>query len=70
MQNVAAQTTTPAATAKPKKAPSAAITAMRERQKKCGAGWKAAKKAGKVEKDMTWPKYWSACNKRLKAAGG
>ena len=42
---------------------------MRERQRKCGAEWKAAKAAGKVEKGTTWPKYWSACNKRLKTAG-
>ena len=41
---------------------------MRERQKKCGAEWKEAKAAGKVDKGVTWPKYWSACNKRLKAA--
>ena len=45
------------------------VTAMRERQKKCGAEWRETKAAGKVEKGMTWPKYWSACNKRLKAAG-
>jgi hypothetical protein len=38
-----------------------------ERQRKCGAEWKEAKAAGKVEKGMTWPKYWSACNTRLKA---
>ena len=58
--------------AKPKKAkkpPSAGQQAMHERQKKCGAEWKAAKKAGKIEKGMTWPKYWSACNKRLKTGG-
>ena len=48
---------------------SAATTAMRTRQKQCGAEWKAAKKAGTVEKGMKWPKYWSACNKRLKGAG-
>lgn len=42
--------------------------AARERQKKCGEEWKAAKAAGKVQKGMTWPKYWSACNKRLKGA--
>ena len=65
MLGAVAQTTT----AKPKKAPSPAVAAMRERQKKCGAEWKAAKAAGKVEKGMTWPKYWSACNKRLKAGG-
>ena len=43
--------------------------AMREREKKCGAEWRAAKKAGKIQKGTTWPKYWSACNKRLKAGG-
>ena len=47
---------------------SAVVAAMRERQKKCGADWKEAKAAGKVEKGATWPKYWSACNKRLKEA--
>jgi len=67
----AAQTTTPAApaTAKPKKPPTPGQIAARERQKKCGAEWKAAKAAGKIEKGMKWPQYWSACNKRLKAGG-
>ena len=55
---------------KAKKPPTAAQLAERERIKKCGAEWKAAKAAGKVEKGMKWPQYWSACNKRLKAAGG
>lgn len=54
--------------AKAKKPPSAGMLAMRERQKKCGAEWKEAKAAGKIEKGMKWPKYWSACNKRLKGA--
>ncbi len=65
------QSAAPADPAKPKatKPPTAAQTAARERQKKCGAEWKEAKAAGKVEKTMTWPKYWSACNKRLKTAG-
>jgi hypothetical protein len=40
--------------------------AARERQKRCGAEWREAKKAGKIEKGMTWPKYWSRCNARLK----
>jgi hypothetical protein len=53
---------------KAKKEPSAGMLAARERQKKCGAEWKEAKAAGKIEKGMTWPKYWSACNKRLKGA--
>ena len=38
----------------------------RERQRQCGREWREAKKAGKVDKGMTWPKYWSACNSRLK----
>lgn len=46
---------------------SAGRRAARERQKQCGAEWREARAAGKVEKTMTWPKYWSACNTRLKA---
>jgi len=38
----------------------------RERQRQCGREWREAKKAGQIEKGMTWPKYWSACNTRLK----
>ncbi len=60
--------TTAAPTAKTKKPPSAGQVALRERQKKCGAEWKAAKAAGKIETGMKWPKFWSACNKRLKSA--
>jgi hypothetical protein len=61
---------TPVATPQSKtKPPSGGQKAMRERQRTCGSEWKAAKAAGKVEKGMTWPKYWSACNKRLKTAG-
>jgi hypothetical protein len=54
--------------AKNKKEPSAAQLAARERQKKCAAEWKEAKAGGKTEKGATWPKFWSDCNKRLKAA--
>jgi hypothetical protein len=57
----------PAKPAAAKKQPGAGFKAARERQKKCGAEWKEAKAAGTVAKDMKWPKYWSACNKRLKA---
>lgn len=55
------------APAKPAKEPAGA---MRARQKKCGAEWKA-QKADLLKKDpkLKWPKYWSACNKRLKEAG-
>lgn len=74
IQSASAQTapaTTDAAkpAAKSKKPPSAGQIAARERQKKCGAEWKAAKAAGKIEKGMKWPQYWSACNKRLKGGG-
>ena len=55
-------------TAKTKKEPSAGQLAARERQKKCAAEWKETKAAGKTEKGATWPKFWSDCNKRLKAA--
>lgn len=58
----------PMAAAKPVAArqPSAAMNAMHDRQRKCGAMWKADKAAGKVPAGQTWPKYWSACNARMK----
>jgi hypothetical protein len=66
-----AATPAPAAApaAKKKVSRSASRAAFHERQKKCAAEWKEAKAAGKIEKGMKWPKFWSACNKRLKAAG-
>ncbi len=71
VQSSAAQSTAPAPakTAKSEKPQSASQVALRDRQNKCGAEWKAAKTAGKIEKGMKWPQYWSACNKRLKAGG-
>jgi hypothetical protein len=71
VQSASGQTAKPATTAKKKakRPPTPGQIAARARQKKCGAEWRAAKAAGKVEKGMTWPKYWSACNKRLKAGG-
>jgi hypothetical protein len=39
------------------------------RERACAADWKAAKAAGKVPAGMTWPKYWSECDKRKKAQG-
>jgi hypothetical protein len=47
--------------------PSAAMAAMHDRQRKCGAQWKADKAAGRIPAGQTWPKYWSACNTRLKS---
>ena len=74
LQSSQAQAPAPGAAAKPAKprataakpAPSGGRAAMLERQKKCGAEWREAKAGGKVEKGMTWPKFWSACNTRLK----
>jgi hypothetical protein len=62
------QASAPDKNAKPKREPSAGQLAARERQKKCAAEWKEAKAASKVDKATTWPKFWSACNKRLKSA--
>jgi len=74
----------PAATtaAKPAAAPAAAAPAAagekpltpnqlaaRERIKKCGAEWTAAKEAGKLPAGQKWPQYWHECSVRLKAAG-
>lgn len=68
-QTAAGSTTTTTAATKPKRPLTPGQIAARERMKKCAAEWKEAKAAGKVEKGMKWPQYWSACNKRLKSAG-
>ena len=43
--------------------------AMIARERACGKEWRENKAAGKIEKGHTWPKYWSACNTRLKSQG-
>jgi hypothetical protein len=48
--------------------PSTGQMAARERQKTCGAEWKTAKEANKIEAGMKWPKFWSQCNARLKGS--
>jgi hypothetical protein len=55
-----------AAEMKPNKEPTAAQMAARERMTKCSAEWKEAKAGGKMEPGMKWPKFWSACNTRMK----
>ena len=50
----------------PKRELTAKQSAARERQAKCSAEWKQAKTEGKGEPGMKWPKFWSACNARLK----
>jgi hypothetical protein len=47
-------------------AQSPAMTAMHDRQRKCGQMWSADKAGGKIPAGQTWPKYWSACNTHLK----
>ena len=62
--------TPPAAETAPAAKPKSAQVALRERQKACAAEWKAKKKElMAADKKITWPKFWSACNKRLKDAG-
>ncbi len=46
---------------------SAGQIAARARIKQCGALWQADKAASKIPAGQTWPKYWSACNTKLKA---
>jgi hypothetical protein len=58
-------TTTPPKTTK-KREPTKGQLEARERQRKCGAEWREAKAKGTLEKGLSWPKFWSACNKRLK----
>jgi hypothetical protein len=50
----------------PKRAPTPGQVAMRQRRVECGAEWRKSKAQGAVEEGITWPKFWSACNKRLK----
>jgi hypothetical protein len=66
-QSATAQTEPAKKETKTKREPSARMLASRERQKKCAAEWDEAKAAGKIEKGMKWPQFWSACSKRLKA---
>jgi hypothetical protein len=55
-----------AATAEQKAKKKSDRTAAKLRQKECGVAWKDKRAAGKIEKGETWPKFYSACNKRLK----
>ena len=75
-KNTASPTTAPAApTATTKMAPAATKKptdgrqAEYARKRACAADWKADKAAGRVPAGMTWPKYWSECDKRKKAQG-
>ena len=60
---------TPSATTAAKPAASGGRAAMLDRQRTCGAEWKAQKiELRKANAGLKWPQYWSDCNKRLKAA--
>ena len=52
---------------KPKRESTPAQAAARERMAKCSLEWKDAKAGGKLQKDASWPKFWSECNTRLKS---
>lgn len=68
---VTAAAPAPAAPA-PAPAPAVAsggMAAMHVRQKQCGAEWRAQKATLVVQTPgLTWPRFWSQCNARLKAA--
>ena len=48
------------------KEPSVAQSAARERQKKCGAEWRALSATEKTAQGPKWPQYYSKCVNRLK----
>ncbi|RYB04928.1 hypothetical protein [Lichenibacterium ramalinae] len=64
---VAPTAATPAGAASKTGGGRAAATA---RQRQCGAEWRANKATLVAQTaGLTWPRYWSQCNTRLKAAG-
>ncbi|WP_407524386.1 hypothetical protein [Methylobacterium oryzisoli] len=46
--------------------PTAKGMAARERQKKCGAEWRALSAGEKAAQGPKWPQYYSKCVKRMK----
>ena len=66
-------TTTPPVTTPPSSAGEVKVKpgrqAMYARERACGKEWREEKAAGRIEKGQTWPKYWSACDKRMKEKG-
>lgn len=56
-----------AATAAKEKSKAKSGMSGKERRQKCSAEWKDAKAAGKTA-GVKWPKFYSDCNKRLKAS--
>ncbi|KMO40216.1 hypothetical protein [Methylobacterium aquaticum] len=50
----------------PRRQPSPRSLAARERQRQCGAAWRALAPPDKVEQGPRWPQYYSKCVRRLK----
>jgi hypothetical protein len=68
VSSAAAQQANAEKNAKTKKEPSAGQLATRERQRSAARSGRKRRASNKIEKGTTWPKFWSACNKRLKSA--
>ncbi len=56
----------PGAGAAPRREPGIRALAARERQRKCGAEWRALPPAEKAAQGPRWPQYYSRCVRRLK----
>ncbi|KMO41270.1 hypothetical protein VQ03_13125 [Methylobacterium tarhaniae] len=50
----------------PRREPSVRSLAARERQRKCGAEWRALAPPEKAAQGPRWPQYYSKCVRRLK----
>ncbi|TGE00634.1 hypothetical protein [Methylobacterium nonmethylotrophicum] len=50
----------------PRREPSVRSLAARERQRKCGAEWRALGPPEKAAQGPRWPQYYSKCVRRLK----
>ncbi|SEO84158.1 hypothetical protein SAMN04487843_104161 [Methylobacterium sp. ap11] len=58
--------TGPGAEAAPRREPGIRALAARERQRKCGAEWRALAPSEKAAQGPRWPQYYSKCVRRLK----
>ncbi|GJD60662.1 hypothetical protein [Methylobacterium frigidaeris] len=50
----------------PRREPNLRSLAARERQRKCGAEWRALTPPDKAAQGPRWPQYYSKCVRRLK----
>ena len=56
----------PGIEAAPRREPGIRALAARERQRKCGAEWRALGRPEKEAQGPRWPQYYSKCVRRLK----